>query len=227
MRAGFAENIFFSLRSWKGKGLLKYTKQLPKTDKELSERLENTGWKKIREPKGFLSAVLFSLPLSGVLLLVTSYAAYVLDSGLFSFMGAGAFVIRVSGIRNLLFFAAAVYLYMFVHEMIHAIFIPNFMHSEKTEWGLNGAFGFVVTTEPLTKARFLLITCMPFILLSLLALLVFDLTGSLNGYTLALCLINAAGSIVDFLNFILAAVQVKNDAEIIANGFETYYRSAK
>lgn len=116
---------------------------------------------------------------------------------------------------------------MLVHEMLHAIFIPNFIKSEKTEWGLNGVFGFVFTTEPIKKQRFLFISCMPFILLSIVALFLFDLFGCLNGYTLALCLINAAGSCVDFLNMLLIGAQVKKNCTIINNGFETYYRFLK
>lgn len=112
---------------------------------------------------------------------------------------------------------------MFLHELIHAAFIPNITKSDKTFWGLNGLFGFVFTTEPINKGRFLIISCMPFLLLSFCALPIAYLCGFLNTYTFLLFFINAAGSCVDFLNIILIIFQVKGNRAIINNGFETYY----
>lgn len=202
---------------------MKFTKKLPQTNKALAQKLEKDGWKKIKEPNSLPLAVLFSFPLSCLLLVMTIYIAYVLEPKLFSFITSDSLEITIPINLNLLILVVVVYLYMLIHEMIHAIFIPNFMKSEKTVWGLNRVFGFVFTTEPIKKSRFLIISCMPFILLSITALLLFDLTGCLNGYTLTLCLINAAGSCVDFLNILLIGIQVKRGGTIIANGFETYY----
>lgn len=202
---------------------MKFTKELPQTNKELAQKLAEDGWKKIKEPNSLPLAVLLSFPLSCLLLVMTIYIAYVLEPQFFSFITSDSLEITIPINLNSLFLVVAVYLYMLIHEMIHAIFIPNFMKSKKTVWGLNGVFGFVFTTEPIKKSRFLIISCMPFILLSITALLLFDLTGCLNGYTLTLCLINAAGSGVDFLNILLVGLQVKRGGTIIANGFETYY----
>lgn len=203
---------------------MKYTKKPPKTDMALSQQLQKDGWKKIKEPKNLSLAVLFSFPLSCLLLAITVSIAYLLNPNLFRFIASDSFQITIQINFKTLFFIAAIWGYMFAHEMIHAIFIPNFFKSDNTRWGLNGLFGFVYTTEPINKMRFQIISCMPFILLSIAALLLFTLTGYLNGYTLALCLINAAGSCVDFLNMILIATQVKKGCTIINNGFETYYR---
>lgn len=202
---------------------MKYVKKLPASDKQLSIELQKTGWKKIKEPKNLLIAVLLSFPFAIVLTAVTMYMSYVLKPELFSFITTDSLNIRFSIDFKFVIFIIFIWVYMFIHEMIHMIFIPNFMKSEKTKWGLNGAFGFVFTTEPTKKWRFLIISFMPFFLLSIVALWVFNIWGILNGYTLLLCLINAMGSCVDFLNIVIILFQVKRGSTIINNGFETYY----
>ena len=44
-------------------------------------------------------------------------------------------------------FLLGILIYAFIHEMIHALCIPNAIHSEKVFWGLNGCFGFVFSEE--------------------------------------------------------------------------------
>ncbi len=41
---------------------MKYTKKMPKTDRELSEQLHKDGWKKIKGPKGMVSTIFASIP---------------------------------------------------------------------------------------------------------------------------------------------------------------------
>ncbi len=96
--------------------------------------------------------------------------------------------------------------------------------SIKTYWGINGVFGFVFTTEKLKKVRFIKISLMPYLLLSVILPFILYTFGVLNGYTVFLCLINAMGSCVDFLNICLITFQVPKGAYIINNGFETFYK---
>ncbi|SCP97719.1 DUF3267 domain-containing protein [Anaerobium acetethylicum] len=206
---------------------MKYTKKLPKTDEELSSYLIDAGWIKIKEPQNLPLAILFSLPFAYLLLGIILWLAYLLKPGLFNFMASNSLSIALSIDLQLLLFVGAIFVYMFLHEMIHAIFIPGVLKSERTFWGMNGVFGFVFTTEPIKKGRFLVISCMPFVLLSVLAVLFLNYIGYLNWYTLLLCLINAAGSCVDFLNMVLIGFQVKGKHTIISNGFETFYKLTK
>lgn len=218
-----------SRRHW-GKSLtleeknMKYVKKMPAIDHELSIRLFSDGFKKIKEPGNLALAVLLSFPFVFVLGGVTAWLAYLLKPELFAFMQSESFHITIPIDIKSLLFLIMVFVYMFIHEMIHVIFIPDFLKSDKTYWGLNGLFGFVFTTEPIKKFRFIIISVMPFFLLSLVALVIFYFVGLLNWFTLGLCLINAAGSCVDFLNLLLIATQVKNGQIIINNGFETYYK---
>jgi hypothetical protein len=202
---------------------MKYVKKLPETDQELSAHLQKAGWIKIKEPANLPISVLLSLPFAFLLTSSTAYIAYDLKPALFDFITPESFAIQFTIDLKFVMFFISIWIYMLIHEMIHAMFIPQFVKSEKTKWGINGLFGFVFTTEPIKKERYLIISCMPFIILSILALLVFNLIGILNIYTLLLCLLNAMGSCVDFLNIVIISFQVKPRRTIINNGFETYY----
>lgn len=202
---------------------MKYVRKMPKTDLELRKQLQTDGWIKIKEPKNLLLAILFSFPFAVLLSGLMIWFGYSLKPELFSFMSSDALSITIKFDLRTLLYSIIALIYMFLHELIHAAFVPHVVKSDKTFWGLNGLFGFVFTMEPIKKGRFLLISCMPFFLLSLCALPLAYLCGFLNGYTFLLCLINAAGSCIDFLNMVLIASQVKRDRIIINNGFETYY----
>ena len=202
---------------------MRYVKKLPAADRELSKRLAREGWIKLKEPSNLPLATLLSFPFALLLPAVTACLGYFLKPELFDFLRGDSVGVYFRIDVSFVLFLIGIWLYMFIHEMLHALLIPDFIRSEKTVWGLNGAFGFVFTTEPIKKWRFLVISIMPFLLLSIGALGVFRLLGILNGYTLLLCLINASGSCVDFLNITLISFQVKKGCTIINNGFETWY----
>lgn len=203
---------------------MKYAIKPPVTDKKLSAQLLSSGWQKIREPRSLATASLLSYPLAFLLGGIILWLAYLLKPGLFYFISSESLEISFNINFKLLLFIAAIFVYMLLHELVHAVFFPNFDKSEKTFWGINGLFGFVFTTEPIKKGRFLIISIMPFIVLSLVPLYLLNIFSFLNWFTLGLCVINAAGSCVDFLNILLISFQVKNGYTIINNGFETYYK---
>ncbi|MFI3238868.1 MAG: DUF3267 domain-containing protein, partial [Lachnospiraceae bacterium] len=198
-------------------------KQLPKTDLNLKERLEKDGWIKIKEPKNLPLAILFSYPFILILCGVVILIGYYLEPELFGAFTGDTISFSISLDIMTAAFIVVTFLYTILHELIHGAFIPNVLSSSKTFWGFNGIFGFIYTQEPMKKGRFIVVSCMPFIVLSLVALPVSYLLGLLNGYTFLLFLINAGGSCVDFLNIVLIFFQVKRNRSIINNGFETYY----
>ncbi len=202
---------------------MKYVKQLPKTDLKLKEKLENEGWTKIKEPKNLPLAILFSYPFVIILCAIIIFFGYFLNPKIFSVFTGDAISFGIKLDVNTVVFIVALFVYMILHEFIHGAFIPNVLTSNKTFWGFNGIFGFVYTYEPMKKGRFIIVSCMPFVILSLLPLPIAYLFGFLNGYTFLLFLINAGGSCVDFLNIVLIIFQVKRNRQIINNGFETYY----
>ncbi len=202
---------------------MRYIKKIP-MDKALSEKLKAEGWKKLKEPSNLGTAILLSIPFMLINMIIFMFIAFYLypplKEILFSKQG-----ISLSFSLNLisLIYVAIIFVFMSLHEFIHAIFIPNVLKSNKTYWGINVFFAFVFTTERIKKSRFLIISIMPFILLSFVLPFVLSLLGWLNGYIILLCLINAMGSSVDCLNSCLVAIQVPKGSYIINNGFETYF----
>lgn len=202
---------------------MKYAKKIPSTDKSLSKQMMDSGWKKIKEPKNICSTVLLSMPIAFLLGGISLEVCYLLNPALFDFITADSFEVVVNIDIKTLLYIVMLCVFMVIHELIHAVWIPNFAKSDKTYFGINGLFGFVFTREPLKKSRFILISIMPFITLSVILPMVLNLFQLLNGYTMFLCLLNAMGSCVDFFNTILVGFQVPNGSTIVNNGFETYY----
>ena len=65
---------------------MKYVKKLPGIDHELSDKLCNDGWKKLKEPGSSISAVLLSVPFMFLLDGVTMWISYLLKPELFNFL---------------------------------------------------------------------------------------------------------------------------------------------
>jgi len=202
-----------------------YRKKVPPTDSNLSEALINTGWKKIREPKNLFVAVMLSVPFMILNSLITLYFVSPIRNWLVELgrkLDSFSFVFTI----DIKFFAYIIIVFAFlvVHELLHAIPIPDFMNSKKTFWGITHFGGFVSTTEEITKRRFVLISIIPFVVLSLIMPIILNFANGFNGFVVFLAIMNALGSSVDILNMLLIAIQVPNGSRIINNGFETYFK---
>lgn len=204
---------------------MRYVKKILPTDKELSNKLIAEGWTKLKEPSNLGIATLLSVPfmiINGAIYMVIAIYLYPPLKELFN--GKQAFSISFTINLFTLIYFVIIFVFMVIHEFLHACFIPNILKSDKTCWGINCFYGFVFTTEIIKKGRFLIISIMPFILLSIILPFILNILGCLNGYTILLCLINAIGSCVDCLNICLVAIQVPNGSYIQNNGFETYFK---
>lgn len=204
---------------------MRYMKKIPPTDNVLSNELLLEGWKKLKEPSGVGKATLLSIPfmfINGFFSLVIAFSLYPPLKELLSNKQGFSIDIKVNLFT--LMYIVIIFIFMAMHEFLHACFIPNILKSDKTVWGINGLFGFVYTTEKIKKTRFLVISIMPFIVLSVILPFILNALGLLNWFTILLCLINAAGSCVDCLNICIVATQVPNGSYIVNNGFETYYK---
>jgi hypothetical protein len=202
---------------------MRYAKKIPPADKELRERLLAEGWKRLKEPSNLVAAILLSAPFMVVNGIISLAIAYYLYPPFREAINLNGFSLTINGVK-LLLYVVGVFIFLAIHEFIHACFIPDVLKSDKTYWGINGLFGFVSTAEKIKKGRYLIISVMPFILLSLVLPFILKFMGWLNGYTVFLCLINAAGSCVDCLNICLIAIQVPRGAYIVSNGWETYFK---
>jgi len=203
---------------------MKYVKKMPSTNIALSKDLLNNGWTKIKEPSTIAMATLYSMPFAFLLGGIVLFITFSLNPAIFDFLQNETFAFTLTLNLSMVLFILAILGFLTLHEFIHALFIPHFISSNKIFWGINGLFGFVFSTEPIKKSRFLIISMMPCVILSFLLPFVLNFFGLLNGYTMFLCLFNAMGSCVDFLNIILIAFQVPKGRMIINNGFETFYK---
>jgi len=204
---------------------MKYVKKIPPTDKELSNKLLLYGWKKLKEPSNLLTATLLSIPFMFINGFISMAIAFYLYPPLKEVLiSKKEFSITFTVDLFTLIYVVIILVFMVIHEFLHACFIPNMLKSDKTFWGINGLCGFVCTTEKIKKNRFLVISIMPLILVSVILPFILNILGLLNGLTIFLCLINAMGSCVDCLNICIVATQVPSGAYIVNNGFETYFK---
>lgn len=204
---------------------MRYLKKIPSTDKELSNKLISDGWKKLKEPSNLNISILLSIPfilINGAISMIISFYLHPSLKELFT----SEHGLSISFTINLfsLIYVAMILMSATIHEFIHACFIPNAFKSNEVYLGINSFFGFVYTTEKIQKNRFLIISIMPFILLSVILPFILNFFGLLNGFTIFLCLLNAMGSCVDCLNMCLVTSQVPKNSYIVSNGSETYFK---
>lgn len=193
---------------------MKFTKKMPTTDTVLRNKLN------------FFLACVISIPFAILAGFIFSSLVFYINPSLkelFKFKDELSIVISINA--NTLLFLFGIYVFALLHELIHSVFITNIFKSNKVFIVIKSIYGFVYTTEKISKFNFLFISIMPFILLSLVFPVVLNFLGLLNIYTFLLCFINALGSCVDLLTMILVLIQVPNKSYIIINGFETYFKS--
>jgi len=204
---------------------MNYAKDLPATDLAISKKLSDEGWTKLKEPSSLSVMFLFSLPFMMINAIFTGGLIYLLYppmSNLFRGDAEMSFTLTINVLS--LVYVLGFIVFITVHELIHAFFIPNIFRSNKTLWGIIGLGVFIYTSETISKRRFVMISIMPYVVLSLAFPIVLSILGGLNGFTILLSLVNAMGSCVDFLNVYLILTQVPDNELILANGRETYYR---
>lgn len=202
---------------------MKILNKLPKSNPNLHVELINNGWIPMKEPKNLISAILLSIPLMIVASMVSIGVINIFSTislREFGFTSGGiSITINVSVILGIV-------LLLIIHELLHLIFIPNFMKSEKTSVGLTLFGGFVMTEEEISKSRYMFITIAPFIILSIIFPLIFSAFGLLTTTLKFLIILNSMGSSVDLLNLLLIMKQVPKNATLTCNGPNTYWKKA-
>ncbi|WP_346066518.1 DUF3267 domain-containing protein, partial [Lacrimispora amygdalina] len=202
---------------------MKFIKKIPPENVDRTMYLKEQGWNRLKEPKSVSAAILWSMPISVILMVsgaVWCYYLYPPFKKLLS--GPQVFSLEISIGIEIVYYLLGMFLYLLIHEMIHAAFIPKVWKSDKTYWGFNGLFGFVFTEELLSKKRMVVISLMPLFILSFAVPLLFAVTGHLNGYFIFLSVLNAGGACVDVLNVLLILSQVPKEGSLIANGYATF-----
>lgn len=202
---------------------MKFVRKIPPTDKDLSEKLVADGWTKIKEPKNLFTAILASIPfmiINGILAIFIIIQFY---NPIVNIMDKQSFSIVID-ILDIIYFIIGSLILIIVHELIHMIFIPNFIKSDKVCWGITLNGGFVATTEKISKTRFIIISTMPLIILSIVFPIILGVCNALSGFIVFLIIFNAMASSVDILNLFLIVFQAPKNSCILNNGFETFVK---
>jgi hypothetical protein len=204
---------------------LKIRNKFPEFNQEKNNFLLQDGWVVLKEPKNILLTILCSIPLMFFLSLVSV--------GIISFFSpvtTDDFGMQQNGIFLTINFpdiiAAVIIIYaiIYIHEIIHLIFVPGFLHSDTTFLGLSWFGGYTYTEEVISKAQYIIIGSMPFFLISVLFVVILGVTGYLTPLMKLVCIMNALGSSVDFFNILLVLLQVPDKSKIVMNGPLSYHK---
>jgi hypothetical protein len=202
---------------------MKFLYKLPKSNPNLHLDLIKNGWIPIKEPKNLISAILLSIPLMIVASMISIGVINIFSSISwrdFGFTSGGISInINLSVILGIVFL-------LIIHELLHLMFIPNFMKSEKTSIGLTLFGAFVMTEEKISKPRYMFITIAPFMIISVIFPLILSISGLLTTTIKFLIILNSMGSSVDLLNVLLIMKQVPKNATLTSNGANTYWKNA-
>lgn len=202
---------------------MKLLYKLPKSNPNLHLDLIKNGWIPMKEPKNLISAILLSIPLMIVASMISIGVINIFSSISwrdFGFTSGGISInINLSVILGIVFL-------LIIHELLHLMFIPNFMKSEKTSIGLTLFGAFVMTEEKISKPRYMFITIAPFMIISVIFPLILSICGLLTTTIKFLIILNSMGSSVDLLNVLLIMKQVPKNATLTSNGANTYWKNA-
>lgn len=181
-----------------------------------------SNWIQLREPGSLASAILLSVPL---MILCTLLSMAVL--GIFyPFSLADVGISSLQTVKLTISLQDIVYLIglIFIHELVHLVFVPGFLTSNKTFLGITYFGGFVYSEEEVSKSRYILITLAPFVLLSIIFPGILGVLDLLNPSAKVLILLNAMSSGVDILILILVLTQVPANVCFTFNGIRTYWK---
>ncbi|MFB7158179.1 DUF3267 domain-containing protein [Lysinibacillus sp. NPDC056232] len=203
---------------------MKLLNKLPKSDPNLHVELIKNGWIPMKEPKNLISAILLSIPLMIIASMISIGVINIFSSIFLSDFGFSSGAITLTINFSIILWLV---LLMIIHELLHVMFIPNFMKSEKTSVGLTLFGAFVITEEEISKSRYIFITVAPFIILSIILPLILSVFGLLTTTLKFLVILNAMGSSVDLLNLLLIMKQVPKHATLTCNGPNTYWKKTQ
>jgi hypothetical protein len=199
---------------------MKIKNKLPQYNESLHFDLINNGWVPIKEPKNLISAILLSIPLMIINALISVGIINIFSNVSLKEFGIEPDSISITiNLEDILF----IILLVILHELLHLIFIPNFIKSENTFIGLTLLGGFVATEEKIPKSRFILVTIAPFIIISVILPIILGFCGLLTSTLKFLIILNSLASSVDILTLLLIIKQVPKNGILKNNGQKTYW----
>jgi hypothetical protein len=199
---------------------MKIQTKLPKFNESLHLEFIKNEWVPMKEPKHLVSAILLSIPLMIINALISIGVITIFSTISLQEFGLTANSISISINFGSIFLLVLV---VIIHELLHLIFIPNFIKSKNTIFGLTWFGGFAATEDKIIKSRYILITIAPFIIISVILPFILSALGLLTSTFKFLVLINAMASSVDILNLLFIVKQVPKNGVLKSNGPKTYW----
>ncbi|KMZ44573.1 MULTISPECIES: DUF3267 domain-containing protein [Bacillales] len=203
---------------------MRITTKLPQYHENVHVELLRNEWVPLKEPQSLGMATLLSIPFMLINALIAFGIIHIFSPITLQDLGLTSDSLSISIDFGVIFSLLAL---VIIHECLHMIFIPNFLRSEKTWMGLTLFGGFVATEEKIPKARYILITVAPFILISVMLPFLLGFWGLFTTVLKFMILINAIASSVDMLNLFLVMKQVPKQASLISNGQKTYWKALR
>ena len=200
---------------------MKIKNKMPKFDDRIHVELIKNKWVPLKEPKSLWSAIFLSIPFMILNAIVTIGVINIFSSITLKEFGLASNSISITVNLGAIVLA---FLLLILHELLHLIFIPNFIRSQKTFIGLTFFGGYVLTEEEISRSRYLLVSMAPFVIISIFLPILLSLSGILTPTFKGLILINAMASSVDILSIVLLLTQVPKKAILINNGTKTYWK---
>lgn len=207
----------------KGMFILRFSKRIPEFKKHKDDYLMSKGFKRLKEPNSLKQAVGVSLPIMILLGIIIFAMLHWISPFSLKDFGIDIDTAEFSIQLNLILVIFSIILLTCVHEILHVIFIPNFIKSKEVIIGLTWFGGFVFCEKEILKKQFLLVSLAPLIVISFIIPLLLNILGMLSLTIKLLAILNAAASGVDVLSFLLVLKQIPKDSVIVMNGNYTYY----
>ncbi len=200
---------------------MKLTTKIPQSDPQRHLQLIDEKWTALNIPDSLFLTMILSIPLMILNALITLgiLSLFSLRSLIPADIMQEGFVITID-LKVLIGFAAL----LFLHEILHLIFIPGFWRSDKTCAGLTYLGAFVYSEQNISKSRYIIITLAPFILISVIMPLILGVLNLLSTSLAVLIILNSMASSVDILNLILIFTKVPKGSQLTSNGTKTYWR---
>lgn len=201
---------------WESTLTKKFVFGLPPEQPDLN--FEAEGWKRLKEPSAAVSCWLIGSPLAVLLGLLFYEMAT---------RWAGFSMNQLFGQLGLCTFLAIMVMLIIVHELLHALAHPGCGWSPHTSFGFSpkaGAF-WAHYAGPVSRERMLLLMVTPFLVLSLITLLIACLippVGMIAGFV---AILNATFSAVDLFSCIIIMVSIPAGATVQNNGWPSYWKA--
>jgi hypothetical protein len=177
---------------------------------------QSDGWARLREPS-FGRMMLFAIPFSFIMA-AGLLLAWTRTSG-FEF----SVVIAPLALPGVVL---GVSLVLLVHEMLHALALPDSRFTDATTlgWWPKAAMPYVAYRGELTRNRSVIVAVVPFLALSLVPLFVGACVSYAPSWLVAVSVINGFGSSGDLIGAFLLFIGVPSSGVVRNKGIGTWWR---